>query len=250
MWSPGAAAIITQLLSHRSLRGMGWSLRPVRYLLLGYGLPVLYCVVVYGFTWFTGLGRFDPQSLASQMAGSLHIQVKSPYGFAIVYTLVAATLGFVVSCASALGEEIGWRGLLVPELSKMFPFTATTLISGVIWALWHYPLVLFGGYHNAGAPVWYGIICFTILVLGMSFAFAWLRLKSGSLWAAVALHASHNLFIQLVFTPLTASTGPTPYVIDEFGAGLAIAVLVVAYVFWRRRGALPAVASVEPSGKA
>jgi protein-S-isoprenylcysteine O-methyltransferase Ste14 len=79
---------------------------------------------------------------------------------------------------------------------------------------------------------------FAVMVLGISFAFAWLRLKSGSLWTAALLHASHNLFVQGIFTPLTTETSLTPYIIDEFGIGLALAGLVVALIFWRRRGAL------------
>jgi membrane protease YdiL (CAAX protease family) len=244
MWCPGVAAIITQLLFQRSLRDMGWSFRPVRYLLVSYGLPVLYCVLVYGLAWLLGLGRFDPASLASQMGVSQRLPFGSVYAFVVVYTLSNAIVGFLISCASALGEEIGWRGLLVPELSKAFPFTRTALISGAIWAVWHYPLVLGGVYHNAGAPLWFGVVCFSIMVLGLSFAFAWLRLKSGSLWTGVVLHASHNLFIQTVFTPLTGETGLTPYVIDEFGVGLALAALVIAYLFWRRRAAVPLAASL------
>lgn len=68
--------------------------------------------------------------------------------------------------------------------------------------------------------------------------FAWLRLRSGSLWPTVLLHASHNLFVQMVFTPLTIDTGYTAYVIDEFGIGLALALALLGYLFWRQRGAL------------
>ena len=73
---------------------------------------------------------------------------------------------------------------------------------------------------------------------GLSFATAWLRLRSGSLWPAVVLHASHNLFIQSLFTPLTGNNGITPYLIDEFGIGLALTASVMGYLFWRRRGEL------------
>lgn len=102
----------------------------------------------------------------------------------------------------ALGEEIGWRGFLVPELSKTVSFTGTALISGVVWALWHYPILIFADY-NAGTATWYALTCFTVMVVAISFVFAWLRLKSGSLWTGALLHASHNLYVQNIFTPLT-----------------------------------------------
>ena len=77
------------------------------------------------------------------------------------------------------------------------------------------------------------------MVMASSFAFAWLRLRSGSLWPAAILHASHNLFIQAWLTPITGPHGRiTPYAIDEFGFMLPLACIVVAVVFWRRRGEL------------
>jgi len=51
-------------------------------------------------------------------------------------------VGLVQSLATALGEEIGWRGFLVPELFKTMGFTSAALFSGVVWACWHYPLVI------------------------------------------------------------------------------------------------------------
>ncbi len=83
-------------------------------------------------------------------------------------------------------------------------------------------------------------MCFTVLVMSGSFVFAWIRLRSGSLWTGVLLHASHNLFIQGVFTPLSYDTGRTAYIIDEFGVALAVTAAIVALVLWRRRGELPA----------
>jgi membrane protease YdiL (CAAX protease family) len=249
MWSPGAAALITQVIFHRSVRGLGWGVRPVKYLLAGYGLPVVYGLVVYGLVWLSGLAQLAPEALAQKAAAQLGLQVHSTGAFLAIYLLIMATAGVVVSLGSALGEEIGWRGLLVPELAKETSFTATALISGGIWALWHYPVILFANYNSSGAPRGFGLICFTVMVLGLSFAFAWLRLKSGSLWVAALLHASHNLFIQQVFTPLTASGGWAPYLIDEFGVGLAVAAVVIAYLFWRRRAEVArAVSAPQPAG--
>jgi hypothetical protein len=65
-----------------------------------------------------------------------------------------------------------------------------------------------------------------------------MRLKSGSVWTGMLLHASHNLFIQGVFDPLTQDTAVTKYVRGVFGAALAVAGLVVGYLFWRKRAQL------------
>jgi uncharacterized protein len=235
MWCPGVAAIITQLFFNHSLRGLGWKPGKFKYLLASYGVPLAYVLVVYAIAWLTGLGTFSPAQLMNQVAAQYHIPVHSPVLFVIVYGIIIATFGLVIGALSGLGEEIGWRGLLVPELAKKFSFTRTALISGGIWALWHFPMILFANYNNSSAPAWFGLVCFTVLAVGISFPFAWLRLKSGSLWTAVILHAAHNIFIQAFFTPLTGPTRWSAYVIDEFGIGLALAAVVVAYLFWRRR---------------
>jgi membrane protease YdiL (CAAX protease family) len=120
----------------------------------------------------------------------------------------------------------------VPELSKVVGFPGVGLISGLMWAVYHYPVLIFADY-NAGAPVWYGVICFTMMAVSGSFIMAWLTLRARSLWPAAILHASHNLFIQSIFTPLTKDTGLTKYIIDEFGIGLVITVTIGAVIVWR-----------------
>lgn len=238
MWCPGIAAILTQLFFQRNLRGLGWGLGNARYLGVGYGLPLLYCLVVYGIVWLTGLGRVNLLVFMQQMRPSVGLPFQSPVLYLIGYVLIMTTVVLAVGAVQALGEEIGWRGFLVPALYQEHSFTQTGLLSGVIWLLWHSPLILFADYNNTGAPRWFGLLCFAVMVVLFSFTFAWLRLKSASLWPAVLLHASHNLFVQAIFTPLTIDTGYTAYVIDEFGIGLALALALLGYLFWRKRDIL------------
>lgn len=115
----------------------------------------------------------------------------------------------------------------------MGTFTRTAIISGVIWGLWHVPLIIGGGGYNSGAPTWYAIACFMVLIIGMSFAFAWVRLASGSIWPALILHATHNSFIQGALDVLTIDNGNTEYFTTEFGLGLAIMGVIVGLIFWR-----------------
>src|SRR5437667_10139761 len=106
------------------------------------------------------------------------------------------------------------------------------LMSGLMWALYRVPGLLFANY-TTGAPGWYSATCFTISVGSDSFIMAWLTLRARSLWPAAILHASHNLFIQSILTPLTKDTGPTKFIIDEFGIGLVITVTIGAIIAWR-----------------
>jgi membrane protease YdiL (CAAX protease family) len=217
-WSCAAAALVTCLLTGRSLGSLGWRWPGLKYMALSYLIPVLYATATYFLIWALQLGSLSDR--AATLVRAL------PY---------LATFFLVNSFLYTLGEEIGWRGFLVPELARSLGFTATALVSGAIWAIWHYPIIIFGDYHGF-APRWYSVLCFTVMVLGISFPFSWMRLKTGSLWTGAMLHGSHNLFIQMFFDRITGDTGPTRYMIGEFGAGLAIVSLLVAGYFWSRRG--------------
>ena len=107
----------------------------------------------------------------------------------------------------------------------------------MLWSAWHAP-VLFLANFAGETPRAFAIACFTTSLVGMSFVYAWLRLRTGSLWPAVVLHASHNVFITPIFSMLTVANAYTPWAIDEFGYLLAIASLLLAAVAWRGRAAL------------
>jgi uncharacterized protein len=236
MWCPALAAIATLKLNERDLRELGWRWPEKKYAIQSWLVPLLYASVAYAIVWCFRLGGFPNHEFMDNLATRMGLRT-SPLVSTMVYILLAGTFGLVRSMASALGEEIGWRGCLVPELYKSIGFTGTALISGGVWACWHYPLLIWSDY-NSGTPTWYGLTCFTVMVISVSFIFAWMRLKSGSLWTGALLHASHNLYIQGIFTPLTRDTGKTAWFIDEFGAVLPLVALGFAIYFWRRRGEL------------
>lgn len=244
MWSPGVAGLLTRLIFQGNLRGHGFGWGKTKYQAASYLIPLAYAAIVYVPLWIAGFANFHAPVIArlTQRFG-LHSSVAA-------YFLLLATIGMAQSCTSALGEELGWRGFLVPQLAKIMPFGGVGLASGIIWSLWHYPLILLANYHGAG-PAWYSLICFTVMVIGIAFLFAWMRLKSASVWTGMLLHASHNIFIQGFFDPLTRPAPVTNYVIGEFGAGLAIVAVVIAVICNKKRGELPASqASQSPTGPA
>jgi CAAX protease family protein len=74
-----------------------------------------------------------------------------------------------------------------------------------------------------------------VLLPVINFVWTWMRLKSGSLWPCVVLHAAHNTFIQRFFEPLTVYNKKTSYVAGEFGATLGVMSILMAVYFWKRR---------------
>jgi membrane protease YdiL (CAAX protease family) len=217
MWTPGGCAIVTQLVFNRPIANLGWRSGPLRYLALSILLPLIYCSAIYVPVWILGAGRFNGRFLAR------------------AFPLLP--LALVQNVFFALGEEIGWRGFLVPALYRVRGFAWAGVASGLIWGIWHVPLILFGGY-SAGTPAWYAVTCFMISVTAMAVTVAWLRLRSGSLWTAALYHGAHNLTIQGLFDGSTVDTGWTRWITTEFGIGLTFATVAMSLYFWRRRGEL------------
>jgi len=233
MWSPAIAALLTCRLSGLSLQSLGWSWGAWRWQWLAFAIPLGYTAVAYAIVWLSGYGGFPDAKFVVSTRESLGWTSASDWMVLGGYFLLIGSVGMALSMAFALGEEIGWRGFLAPRLTARFGFKAGALLTGVIWAAWHLPLVLFADY-NSSAPSWFGVTCFAVLMLGMSVIMAWLRLSSGSLWTAAVFHASHNQFIQVFFTPATSMRGTkTSFAIDEFGFALPAVVLILAIVCWR-----------------
>jgi len=234
MWCPALSGLITTKILKRKISQLAWQWGNPRYQLWSYLTPLIYALIAYLIIWIAGWGIFFNKDYVTQIAKSFGWS-SLPAGLTIIlYFLFVGIFGMAESTASGLGEEIGWRGFLVPEFFKITSYTKTSLFVGIIWALWHFPILIFADYNN-GTPVWYGLTCFTVMVVSISFVFTWFRLKSNSIWTAAILHGSHNLFIQAIFTPLTKNTAHTKYFIDEFGAVLPVICLITAIYFWTKR---------------
>jgi membrane protease YdiL (CAAX protease family) len=226
MWCPALAAVLARLIYRRSLRGFGFTLGKARWLVLAVLLPALGGLVMYGSAWLMDIAPLN--------------ESKIPKLFALSFIpLFFGVLAFC--CFAALGEELGWRGLLVPELSRRMGYTKLSFVSGIIWTLWHLPLILFGSYHGTG-PLWISLVFFTGLILASSFVHAWMRLVSGSVWVSALLHGSSNYFIQVYYPTLTIRTPEGDAMLGEFGWFAPIISGVIAVVFWGYRSRVPSIA--------
>ncbi len=225
MLAPGLAAVITYLAYERSLRPVGWRLGKIQYLALGLVLPVGYCMLGYGLSWLTSWAKYN-----GQFSPDIALLLPS---FVFNGTL------------SAVLEEVGWRGFLVPKMFEVTSFSKTSLMTGLIWVAWHCPLVIYSNVRLGNAPLPYSLMCFTVFVVGLSFAASWLRLKSGSIWSAAVLHGSHNVFMLHVFNVLTSDSGRTWFLLGEYGAVAAVIGIVLATVFAGLGSRLAAMGHIE-----
>jgi membrane protease YdiL (CAAX protease family) len=205
MTTPAVAALVVVLLLERPrhpARVLGlWPLTPVRRL-LGYGalalvvpialvlaaLPVGALLGVYpaDFTGFSGFRAVLDQQLRAAGVEELPL----PIGTLVAVQLATIPLGALINLLPALGEELGWRGWLLPKFLPLGAVPAV-LVSGVIWGLWHAPLILLG-YNYPDAPGWLGLTCMVAMCVLVGAVFGWLRLRSGSVWPAALAHGAFN----------------------------------------------------------
>ena len=121
----------------------------------------------------------------------------SPVHFIIVFLFMAVVDG-------PLGEEVGWRGLLLPQLLRRLGPVSASMVVGGVWWLWHVPLYLADG-KMSKAGDW---IEFLIDTLALSVIFTWFFLQSGSsTFLAIVLHNTSNFAIFLVLRNIWHKVG-------------------------------------------
>jgi uncharacterized protein len=154
----------------------------------------------------------------------------------LVSVALGATVFTVYGCLWTAGEEIGWRGFMLSRLIAA-GVPKPLFVSGLIWALWHFPLILSGAYASGAFPLLSaGLFIFT--TMGIAVVAGVLRLRSGSVWPAIVLHSAWNSMIQNPFD--RSSVGPTATLwVGESGVLVAVTTFVVGlivYQWWQKHG--------------
>lgn len=228
MWAPGMVGMGIQLAANRSLRGLGWLPGKPLYLAIGYLAPLVYGGLPFLLAAAIGHGTLDPHRWAIG-AGHWGLPPTIVNGLLLLGTVVILP-GLVMG----LGEEIGWRGFMVPRLAERHGFWGVVNRSAAIWLAFHLPGMFLLGYNGPGTPLWWSLLCFAALIYGGSILFTWLRLRSGSFWPAAIAHATHNSFIQIMFGLAMHPDGSTAWLVGEFGAltPVCLGILVALLLHW------------------
>lgn len=106
-------------------------------------------------------------------------------------------IGFVMIIPMIIGggiEEIGWRGLLQPQLEERYPHIVAAISVGVIWAIWHLPLWFIDGTNQQSM----NFIWFCINTIMLSFFIGSVTYVSKSIFMAILAHASINAFWEVM----------------------------------------------------
>ncbi|UTW58969.1 CPBP family intramembrane metalloprotease [Kordiimonas sp. SCSIO 12603] len=234
MWSPALAAFATCKIRGIDIRSLGWGFGPTRWAWTAYLIPIVYGLVAYGIIWVGGFGTVvDPQFI-NEVGAFLGLSGWSDTAVIIIAVLMFAVVGLVWRLGAVIGEEIGWRGFLTPLLLQKFSFPVTSLIVGVVWALWHLPILLYTKYNAGPQDIELQVLNYTVMTIGVSFILTYVYLRSRSIWAASLLHAAHNAFILSVLDPMTLKYEESWRFTGEFGFVLPYVILAFGLGFWYR----------------
>jgi membrane protease YdiL (CAAX protease family) len=215
MFMPAISSILTRLICREGFgdmylrphfRGNGW-----RYV-LAWLLPIVLTLLGAVLFFLVYPALFDPSFSLLTSQGIPAAQL--PLILAVNGILML--LGPVLNLIPAFGEELGWRGYLLPKLALRMGRQKATLLSGAIWGLWHAPMIALGhnfGFGYAGYP-WTGILLMTLFCILFGSFLSWLTFKSSSAIPAALAHGGLNAVaaagIMVSLPSYNALMGPAP----------------------------------------
>lgn len=236
MLTPAVAVLVVTFVmrvpapGHR-VRFLGlWPLRPARrviwLMVAGWLAPPL--LVGVGILLSAALGFVQLDLTFAAFAAELEKAVPPGTPLPPVQLLVFAQLamipvGGLFNSLFAFGEEIGWRGWLLPVLRPLGTWPAL-ILSGAIWGVWHSPLILLG--YNFGRTDITGVLFMVGGCVAWGILLGWLRLRSASVWPAVIAHGSLNAAAGMIV--IFAAAQPDLALAGPLGvAGWIVVALVV-----------------------
>ena len=166
-----------------------------------------------GWPWYVLVISSDRRSSRRPSPGRTRCSVVRAAGFPAATNGLASLAVFLVvlTLTDGVGEELAWRGFALPRLVQRYSALVASVVLGVLWGLWHLPLLFTEGTALFGQPIWLLLAD----IVAKSILFTWVFLLTrGSVLIAALLHATTNLF---VVSPTVAAAG------DLLLPGLALA---------------------------
>lgn len=240
MFAPAVGNVVARFLTGEGRANL--RIRPhlrgsLRVYVAAWFAPVLLTLVGAGIYFAVFSASFDPglttytEALRQAAGGDIGID---PWTLVAIQLVAVVTIAPFINMLFAFGEEFGWRAYLLPKLLPLGTRQAT-LVVGLIWGAWHWPLVAMGynyGFEYPGAP-WTGLLAMCWFTLTTGVFLAWVTLRSDSVWPAAighgAINAAAGLGVLFVAGQPNPLLGPTPLGLVG-GLGWTVA---AAWLLWR-----------------
>jgi membrane protease YdiL (CAAX protease family) len=216
-----AVAILTFTMFRRGTRGELWRSTGVgragaRTWVSAFGLPCLLCGGAFATALLVGAGHVRPLHLTG-------------------LTVVSFIANFAFGLVAVMGEEIGWRGFMLPRIQQLTSKRRAALVTGFAHGLFHLPLILIAStYDNVGSR-WLAAPAGVLLITAAGVFYAWLWDRSGSSWAVSIGHLTANLTFAFAFIGVASTTSTSlAFWAGETGVATLGAVVILAVVLLMR----------------
>ena len=243
MLCPLLAVLLVKKVFLRQPTGIGWKVQGKRrYWLAAWFGPAVFTVLaaVLYFAVFPHRLDLSGSWLAAAYGGEMDAATLrrelgvSNLSYMLETGLFAITLAPVINMFAALGEEAGWRGYMMPHLKEQLGLLNGRLLGGVIWGVWHWPLMLLVGYEYGtnylGAPV-LGLFVWCVVCFALNTLLDWLYEKTGCIWVPSIAHGAFNA-VAALFVVLTNPADSYYNVLGPAPIGLIGMLPMLAAAVW------------------
>lgn len=243
MFCPLLAVLLVQKVFLRQPTGIGWKVQGKRrYWLAAWFGPAVFTVLaaVLYFAVFPHRLDLSGSWLATAYGGEMDAETLrrelgvSNLSYMLETGLFAVTLAPPINMLAAVGEEAGWRGYMMPHLKEQLGLLNGRLLGGVIWGVWHWPIMLLTGYEYGtnylGAPV-LGLVVWCVVCFALNTLLDWLYEKTGCIWVSAIAHGAFNAVVAL-FVVLTNPADSYYNVLGPMPIGLIGMLPMLALAVW------------------
>lgn len=243
MFAPLAAVLLARI----PLRGMGWkpALRgKVKYLLAAWFGAAVLALLGGALYYLLFPAQFDLSaggyfaSLGEQGVPQAELERIGTKTLLLVQIASSLIYAPFLNMLFAVGEEAGWRGALYPMLKERAGAAKGRLFGGLIWGVWHWPVMILAGYNYGtgywGAPVTGPLLfCFVTFCLGV--LFDWLYEKTRCIWIPALAHGAYNAVAGMPILFLAAGAAPSTLLGPTMiGLIAGLPMFLLAFLLWRR----------------
>lgn len=231
MFSPAISSLLTRLITKEGYQNM--YLRPnfkgngKKYILVFFGASImLFLSCAIYFLIFPSMLDTNLTQL-NEMLDLMGPKSLTAINMLVIAILQVILIGPIINIIPTLGEELGWRGYLLPKLRELHSDRIALVITGVIWGVWHLPAIVMGhnyGTNYVGYP-WLGVLAMIIfcIILGIIEGYATIKLESVipaamihstiNAGAAIPILLANKEYNTLIGPAITGLAGGIPFII-------------------------------------
>lgn len=187
----------------------------LRYYIVALIIPTLTLFISYFCGWILGFLKLGGKTQNALLEINFSV-IKDVIKLFFFQDTMYSLNFFYIVLIWGVAEEVGWRGFLQPRFINKFGVKKGICLTGAIWAIWHYPLIISGQYYESGNVI-LNTVLFTVTVVIMGVSIGYVTYKTDSVWPAVIFHTKSNLTWQLCSAMFLSNNPNSAYLCGEAG---------------------------------